>query len=164
MTPLRQTHLGFTATKSLTIINNGLPYKGLTSSQGKSTTQTIRPPSHVPTREPFVFRLPDELLLSIVELAIYDPGSRSQAECEECTTRDNDCVRVLSRVCHRLKRIAQPLLFRTLRFGYPIKIVPPSKPAIRLHRTLTENAELRQYCRYAISITSFVGLQRSYEI
>ena len=82
MIPLRQTRLGFTATKSLTIVKHGLSYEGSTSGQGKSTTQTIRLPPYVPTGESFVFRLPDELLLSIVELAICGPGSRSQAECE----------------------------------------------------------------------------------
>jgi hypothetical protein len=155
MTCLHQTYLGFTATKSLTIVGLELSCNASTTSQGRSTTPKIHPSSYLPTREAFLFRLPNELLLSIVEFAICDPCSRSQAECDESAPRDNACVAVLSRVCHRLTRIAQPLLFRTIRFKHRIEIVPPAIPVIKLHRTLTKNAELRQYCRYVAYVTSF---------
>jgi len=147
MTCLHQTYLGFTATKSLTIIGLELSCNTSTTRQGRSTTPKVHPSSYVPTREAFIFRLPDELLLSIVEFTICDPRSRSQAECDESAPRDNACVGVLSRVCHRLTRIAQPLLFRTIRFKHRVETVPPSIPVIKLHHTLTNNSELRQYCR-----------------
>ncbi|ORY10989.1 hypothetical protein BCR34DRAFT_601742 [Clohesyomyces aquaticus] len=54
---------------------------------------------------------------------------------------------MLSRVCQRLSRIAQPMLFHTIDFNSSISIVPPKKRVIQPHRALQQKPSLRQHCR-----------------
>jgi hypothetical protein len=132
MTLRRQTHLGPTCTKSLTVID-------LVPATRPRTLLSI------PATNNFIFQLPDELLVPIVELAASGPafGSRIQ----HTTTHNNDVVLRLSKVCHRLRRVVQPLLFRNIHVEWPNSTVPPSKRVIKLHRTLREREDLRQHCR-----------------
>jgi hypothetical protein len=137
MTLRRQTHLGSTCTKSLAIIDL-VPPSPLAGNKSHTLLS-------IPATKNFIFQLPDELLVPIVELAISGPSLRSRLP--QTNTRDNDILLIVSRVCHRLRRVAQPLLFRNIRIEYPNTMVPPSKSLMKLHRTLGERADLRQHCR-----------------
>lgn len=150
MAPTRQTHLGSTTTKSLTIIDLERP-----SGDGEDETTAARlyRVLNKPATRNFIFRLPDELLEQIVELAASSPGERFQWE--HATACDKSVVLILSRVCHRLKRIAQPILFRNITSESRSEMVPPSRPMIKFHRTLKENADLRQHCRQVFALMSF---------
>ncbi|EMD97558.1 hypothetical protein COCC4DRAFT_75024 [Bipolaris maydis ATCC 48331] len=93
-----------------------------------------------------IFKLPQELLVSIIELAVFELDS-SQG-CSDCSFRPNaKCAKALSRVCWRISRIAQPLLFHTISFDGTPSIVPPKKSAIRLHLALRQNPSLGRHCR-----------------
>jgi hypothetical protein len=133
----RQTHLGSTCTKSLTIVDL-TPPPPLTGN-GPHTLLSI------PATKNFIFQLPDELLVPIVKLAASGPSLRLRMP--QTNTRDNDVLLILSRVCHRLRCVAQPLLFRNIHIESPNKMVPPSKSVMKLHRTLGERTDLRQHCR-----------------
>jgi hypothetical protein len=141
-----QTHLGSTAAKLLTIVDpQGPPVWPWTIIQPKE--------AHI------LHKLPDELLLLIVKTSCYNhfPSEMSVwAECEGVIVYDTSCVMALSHVCHRFKRIAQPLLFSAVTLGLKEPMVPASIPALKLHRTLSERADLRQHCRWVIS--SFLSL------
>jgi hypothetical protein len=122
----RQTHLGSTATKLLTIVDlHGLP---------------VWPCTIVQPKEAYILhQLPDELLVLVIKWSCYDNAPSEYHPCarfEGVTAYDDDCVMALSRVCHRFKRISQPLLFSAIYFKYPDEIVPPSIPVLKLHRTL----------------------------
>lgn len=125
----RQTHLGSTVAGDLTIID------------------LERPSFDAQPKHAYILQLPDELLSSIVECASEDCVTHTTWMLEHATIYDPNCVRSLSLVCQRFRRLAQPLLFRSISFEYPYQIVPPSRSVIKLHRTLSEKAELRHYCR-----------------
>jgi hypothetical protein len=137
MVTLHQTHLGSTAAKLLTIVDlQGPPVWPWTIIQPKE--------AHI------LHKLPDELLLLIVELSCYDhaPSEFSiWTQCKGATVYHNNCVKVLSQVCHRFKRVAQPLLFSAVAFSLREPMVPSSITALKLHRTLRERSDLRQHCR-----------------
>jgi hypothetical protein len=139
MAARRQTHLGSTKTNSLTIVDL-LPPSSLPG-HGSSDIILSRPAT-----KNFIFQLSDELLLLIVELAVDGPGFRSQTYTS--TTCNNGILLVLSRVCSRLRRVSQQVLYRNICVRG--SMVPPSKPIIKLHRTLKERADLRQHCRCVI--------------
>jgi hypothetical protein len=130
----RQAHLGPTDLKALTIVEFIPPPHG--SSRGRD-------------RKTLIFQLPDELLVAIVEFAASEPDARSRAQ--HRTFCNNGTLLILSRICQRLRRIAQPLLYRDIcvmnQAAEPASVVPYSIPVIQLHRTLRNRADLRQHCR-----------------
>lgn len=138
MEALRQTHLGSTATKLLTIVDLQGPREW--------------PCTIVHPIEAYILHLlPDELLVLILKLSSYDtspPSPGVWTQFKDVTKYDSKCVMALSQVCHRFKRIAQPLLFSTISSSGTNPMVPPSMPVLRLHRTLRERADLRQHCRW----------------
>jgi hypothetical protein len=146
MITLHQRHLGSTAAKLLTIVDL----------QGPS----VWPWTIIQPKEAHILhKLPDELLLLIIKTSCYNhfPSEMSVwAQCEGVIVYDTSCVMELSHVCHRFKRIAQPLLFSTITLGLREPMVPASIPALKLHRTLSERVDLRQHCRWVIS--SFLSL------
>ncbi|KAF2848277.1 hypothetical protein T440DRAFT_175194 [Plenodomus tracheiphilus IPT5] len=150
MTDQLQLHLGCTSTKSLAIIRvappSSLLRNGPSSDQDNSTTRRSNTLSGAPTAKIFIFQLPDELLVPIVESAA-NSARNYPSRIRHKTTYDNTGLLILSQVCHRLSQIAQPLLFRNLRIEFPYSMVPPSLPVLRLHRTLRERPDLRQHCR-----------------
>lgn len=150
MTPRHQTHLGSTGTKCLTIVDfappSSLACNGPSSSKEKSTAEQSHILLNIPTTKTFLFQLPDELLMLIVELAASETGIRPRMQ--HTTICNNGMILVLSKVCKRLKRVAQELLYRDIRVESPM--VPPSVAVIKLHRTLRERTDLRQHCRYVI--------------
>jgi hypothetical protein len=155
MTRRHQTHLGPTDTKSLTIVDF-VPSSNVSSS---CKYKSIPEPSDIvlstTAMRNFLFQLPDELLLPIVELAAGGPGFESRVQLT--TIYNNGIVLKLSQVCKRLKRVAQPLLYRNIHVKKPM--APPSFPVIKLHRTLRERVDLRQHCRYVVLLGSSVVLR-----
>lgn len=142
MASKRQTHLGFAGNKCLTIID--LPLLSTASRAGSSVGEheSTKPTSS--TQRTLIFKLPDELLVAIVELAA---GSNGPHPTHFTMTYDKVAIKILSRVCHRLHRLAQPLLYHHICFGWRNKFVPPSVAVRKLHRTLKERPDLRQHCR-----------------
>lgn len=95
----------------------------------------------------FMLQLPDELLALIVEMAaIYDENNSSPQE-RHMAMCDKDAVLALSRVCHRLGRMAQPVLYRDIR---AVNVLPPSIRMRKLRRTFRDRPDLRQHCKYVI--------------
>jgi hypothetical protein len=138
MKNLHQTHLGSTATKLLTIVDlQGPPGWPWTIIQPKA--------AHI------LHKLPDELLVLIIKLSCYENSPSDfhrWARCEDVTAYGNSSVMALSQVCHRFKRIAQPLLFSAIILhDRDSQMVPSSMPVLKLHRTLKERVDLRQHCR-----------------
>jgi hypothetical protein len=127
---LRQIYLGSSAQNRLTIVD-----------LHKS----------IPTEEPFIFRLPDELLATVLELAtlnIKSPGWRS---CDCVVLCEYAAIKLLALICRRFNRIVLPLLYRTIRFNTVCQVAPPGKAVKALHSTLQNNTSLWQYCQ-ALSI------------
>ncbi|KAL5375075.1 hypothetical protein DPSP01_011491 [Paraphaeosphaeria sporulosa] len=61
---------------------------------------------------PTISSLPDELLATIIESAVFEAISIDRETCSECAVIPNNIVvKTLSLVSHRFCRIAQPLLF-----------------------------------------------------
>lgn len=108
-----------------------------------------------PTGPAFIFQLPDELIASIVQLAIFE--SFHPDGCPDCRFTPNaKCAKALSHVCRRISRIAQPMLFHTIKFQGTPSMVPPKKPVIRLYNILRQNPSLRQHCRrLSVSVSDF---------
>ena len=125
-----QTQLGSTTDGNLTIVD------------------LDRPRLDAQTKNSFLLRLPEELLALIVECASSDHGAHTHHMPKRMVAYNRDCVRSLCRVCHRIRRLAQQNLFQNVGFEYREQLVPPCESVCKLHRTLTENAELRRYCRY----------------
>lgn len=99
-----------------------------------------------PRGEAFIFRVPDELLVSILELASVSPDFWTW--CCDCHAMGKYAtMKQLARVCHRFNQCILPLLYRSIRFDYPHGIVPPTTAVRRLYRSLQNNASLRQYCQ-----------------
>lgn len=141
-----QMHLGPSRTNSLAIIELDPPLSlaGAESSYGihKGKNAQSRPPEDKRPTKNFLFQLPDEILAQIVELAIDE---------DDCQNRIKVChsrtARMLTKVCHRLRRLARPLLLRDIRIEYPHQVIPPSITVKNLHRTLRDRPHLRKYCR-----------------
>jgi hypothetical protein len=148
MTILRQTHLGSTDTKCLTIVYfvppSSLACNGFSSDKEKSTAEQSHMVPGIPAKKTFIFQLPDELLVLIVELAAGGPGVPSRVQ--YATIYNTGMILILSKVCQRLRRLAQQLLYRNIHIKKPM--VPPSVQVNKLHRTLREKMDLRQHCRY----------------
>ena len=104
--------------------------------------------------EAFIFRLPDENLTQIFHhTSSTSRGFAWTKLCSDCEwTRNHADIKVLLYVCRRFQRIAVPLLYHTIRFEYPHRVVSPSRSVERLHSKLRINPSLRQNCR-ALEIT-----------
>jgi hypothetical protein len=141
MISLRQTHLGSTCLKSLTIVD--LP--------------SHEPPSTKDTRT-LIFQLPDELLVRILEFAPREPDVWQHGP-----NYKNGMLLALSRVCQRLRRVAQQLLYRDIcvkkKITLPAPMVPPSIPTTKFHRTLRERVDLRRYCRRVLLLPYSCSVQ-----
>lgn len=139
----RQTRLGYrNSTKSLTLIDLSQASYYSNEPLGIPTNTTS---STTPTRS-YILNLPDELLLPIVKLACTSrkpdyPSHRHDP------VHDSGVVRVLSTVCKRMKRLAQPFLFKEIVFESPHTLVRPSMKVKKLHRTLKGRKDLRESCR-----------------
>jgi hypothetical protein len=141
----RQTHIGSKGAKSLIITDLELPYNPPTAGH-ETTNPTACALSPAHANKTSILQLPEEILVSVVRFATDKALNCSPLDCEPI---DKTCVKALSRVCHKLRRIAQPLLFRNVAFGWPPNsAVPPCLTVRKFHRTLKENPQLREHCRY----------------
>jgi hypothetical protein len=148
MTFQRQTHLGSTGTKYLTIVDfvppSSLAGNEFSSYREKSTTEQSHMVLGIPATKTFIFQLPDELLVPIVELAAGGPGVPSRVQ--HATIYNTDVILTLSKVCKRLRRLSQQLLYCNI--CVERSMVPPSVQISKLHRTLRERKDLRRHCMY----------------
>ena len=150
---LRQTHLGATSAKRLEILDLNISNTPRIGNGNKKQADRATPPDM--TKEPFIFRLPDELLSLVVRFAAF--GLPRWPGCTECVPDyygkpwDIKLIKTLSLVCSRIRDIAQPLLFHFIKFHYPNQMVPPTKAVVKLHRILKWNCSLWQRCR-ALSV------------
>jgi hypothetical protein len=138
----RQTHLGPCPNKFICIIDEELPRHPTERPSSDSSSF-----EGLPVAGPaFILGLPQELLIAIIELAIFrrcDPHG-----CPDCCKLPNaECAKALSRVCRRVSRIAQPMLFHNIKCDGPPSRVSPRNGVLRLHRSLQENPSLRKHCR-----------------
>lgn len=105
------------------------------------------------TNEAYIFRLPDELLMSIIEITSYDSPNRFQSHravqgCIKCgITCDYKYTTALSLVSRRFARIAQPFVFRAVGFGYRQEMVPASVGVRKLYHALRGNSSLRTHIK-----------------
>ena len=142
----RQLLLGPSLNKTLTIIDG----------------EPSPPRPQLPKLGPaFILRLPDELLVSITEFAVFEEYRLHG--CPYCRVRANTkAVKALSLVCQRFGKIAQPMLFHTITFEGTPSTVPPKSRVIRLHHTLQKNPTLRGHCRcLSISVNDFASTTTS---
>jgi hypothetical protein len=145
----RQIHLGPSGTNTLAIIDHestsSQTGKELAHGASRSMNAQSRCPSSDPPKKNFLFQLPDEILAQIIELAIIENDSEDRVlRRKVCHSR---LGRILTKVCHRLRRLARPLLLRDIRIEYPNQVVPPSISIKNLHRTLRDRPHLRKHCR-----------------
>jgi hypothetical protein len=100
-----------------------------------------------PDQEAFILRLPVEVLMMIVELAVS--GSRESfndhygvdRSCTECDLTYNKAnAKAACLVSRTFRDIAQPILFRVIDLRSP-------KAASRIRYTLLKNVHLRKHCR-----------------
>jgi hypothetical protein len=143
MGTFHQTHLGWTATKHLTIVDL----------QGPPVWPWI---IIQPNKAHILHKLPDELLLLILKLSCHKQRLRLYKgwhRLQSVPSYENNCVMTLSQVCQRFKRIAQPLLFTSIIICDDDAIVPPSMRALKLHRTLRERVDLRRHCRWVLYLS-----------
>ena len=140
----RQTHLGPSPNGILAIIDSEPVHHG--TDRERSSLERSSSESLPSTGYALMLGLPQELLIAIIELAIFRPCNPQG--CPDCKFAPNaDCAKALSRVCRRVSRIAQPMLFHTIDFEGAPWTVPPKKGVLLLHRTLKENPSLCQHCR-----------------
>lgn len=135
---LQQSTLGPNS-KSMLVVIGGKTHvlESPTPSNGKSS----------PTGKPAILELPDELLEHIVQNATS--LARSACSCAEHEpARSKACVKALSLVCQRINHIAQPLLYRKIKFEWPVSMAPPSAPVTKLHRSMMRNVSLRKHVRF----------------
>lgn len=130
MSCLRQSHLASSTEGTLSIAK---PKQGASDMLSSDRT--------------YILQIPDELLASIIQYASNANALRSKWELKDSRVYNKACMKLLSLVCHRFRRLAQPLLFHKIHFGHFDQVVPPSAAVIKLHRTMSENAWLRKYCR-----------------
>jgi hypothetical protein len=132
-----QCRLGASATRDLKITNRNGPVSV--------------PSSIIQPEEAYIFRLPDELLGAVVKFAHETCPSSScpklQSYPKWC---DNCCLRAVLRVCHRLRNLAEPLLYASITFEptqWQWQDAHPGRSILLLHRTLKHRPDLRRYCR-----------------
>jgi hypothetical protein len=146
----RQTHLGLSLKRDLTIID-----LALSDTVPERSSESPSPRSSFATGPTVIFRLPQELLVSIIELAVFEVDRPHG--CADCNFRPNaKCAKALSRVCWRISRIAQPMLFHTISFGGTPSTVPPKRSTIRVHLALRQNPSLRRHCRrFSLGVSDY---------
>ncbi|KAF1959600.1 hypothetical protein CC80DRAFT_532991 [Byssothecium circinans] len=155
----RQTHLGLSSDNTLTIID------------GRIRSVLVNP------GENYLLRLPDELLVDIVQLAICEERpqprwvsfvAKSEFECECEFTPNIQCAKTLSRLCHRLRNIVQPALYlsHTIHSPSPMEYnghLRPCVQTIKLRRRLEQDMCLAQICKvYKAELPVFLFEQRNY--
>ncbi len=106
---LQQSHLGPNSDKALTLVDAAILRAEAISSNPRRWT---------PTGEAFIFRLSNELLVSIVDYATAKKDTQCSCSKQELA-RDKTTVKGLNLVCQRIKAIAQPLLYRKIKFDWP---------------------------------------------
>ena len=155
----RQTHLGLSLQRGLTIVD-----LALSDTVPKRSSESPSPRSSFATGPTLIFKLPQELLVSIIELAVFEVN-RSHG-CFDCNFRPNaKCAKALSCVCWRISRIAQPMLFHTISFDGTPSTVPPKKSTIRVHLALRQNPSLRRYCRrFSLRVADYQQGPRDWSI
>jgi hypothetical protein len=148
---LRQTYLGSSAQNRLIILDH---HKSTPTEEAVTlaTIITCDRDNRIPTSstEAFIFRLPDELLAIILELATKNNTRYTSWRWWYCvyhTPSNYADIKALALVCCRFNRIALPLLYRVIRFRFPRHIVPSTKAVKTLHSTLQKYPSLSQYCR-----------------
>lgn len=122
------------------------------SDQGLLTIQDLRISDDRP-KEAFILRLPDELLVKILELAVLrtQPQYSSYERLYSITS-----IPSLAFTSKRFNRLVLPFLYHTIYFGWPAQIVPPTLEVRTLRRTLQRNPSLGQHCRdFLIHIPSY---------
>lgn len=87
----------------------------------------------------FIFKLPEEILSSILELAVTNVQA-SWRDRKPYSYRDTKC---LSLVCRRFNRITHPLFYHTIE----VEIGSSKSSTRKLHSTLQRNPWQRQYCK-----------------
>lgn len=102
-----------------------------------------------PRQDAFLLRLPDEILVTICDLATLDPDP-CEPVCEAEMPPLYEVIKALALVCHRFHQIALPLLYRTIRFDKPHLVVPPTNAVKSLNRSLQQNSSLRRHCRVLV--------------
>jgi hypothetical protein len=103
--------------------------------------------------EAFIFRLPEEILLRVLEFTTTHVDCWG-ALCYGCRhSRNYRGIKTLLCVCRSFHRIASPLLFHTLSFiSYRRQLVPPSRSVQRFHRQLKTDPSRGRHCR-ALAVT-----------
>ncbi|KAK4203478.1 hypothetical protein QBC40DRAFT_274841 [Triangularia verruculosa] len=86
-----------------------------------------------------ILELPDELLLEIFNPLFVPPSGTPSNK----TRRHHQDGAVLPKVCRRFHRLATSSVYTHLDVNFDTS----DSSAVLLHRTLSENAELRPYCR-----------------
>jgi hypothetical protein len=98
----------------------------------------------IPTGEAFIFRLPDEILLTIVEDATSRADTYGSLWRYGCANQvDYKAAESVALACHRLNRLATPTFYLIIDFGYPVNIVRPTRAVKSLHRILHQNPRSR---------------------
>jgi hypothetical protein len=110
--------------------------------------------------EPYILRLPDEIMHEIFAVASAPPEN-------EWRHKHYECAAALSTVCQRFHDIVRRLLYHSIRFEYPCTIAPPCIPTRRFHKTCKACPSLRAYVKVLkIHMRDIPKIQsvRSYEI
>ncbi|KAL5440067.1 hypothetical protein PMIN06_009757 [Paraphaeosphaeria minitans] len=93
---------------------------------------------------PTINSLPDELLVTVIESAVFEAISIDRETCSECARiPNNSLVKTLSLVSHRFCRIAQPYLFYAPRARHDgSDLSYPLNPLAKLRDTLESRKAL----------------------
>jgi hypothetical protein len=120
-----QLELEFSKTGNLTLV------------RPKDTVESINDGPEPPA-EPYILRLPDELLTNIFSLAM--------GPCRWYGSSYYSCGTSIISTCKRFQGVAQRLLYRTILFWNCCGLVPACRPARRFHTALKSNPLLGTYC------------------
>lgn len=91
----------------------------------------------------FIFKLPDEILSGILELAVTNVQP-SWRDCKPYTYRD---TKSLSLICRRFNRITNALLYHTIEVEIGSSKSSSKSSTRKLHATLQRNPWQRPYCK-----------------
>jgi hypothetical protein len=111
---------------------------------------------------PAISSLPDELLVTIVEFAVFEVIVTDRKTCPECAAIPNiGVVKILSQVSRRFCRIAQPYLFHAPRARhYGSKLTYSINSMSKLRETLKSQGEMCSRIRVLnIHITAHEDLE-----
>ncbi|KAF2814852.1 uncharacterized protein BDZ99DRAFT_549055 [Mytilinidion resinicola] len=122
-------------------------------------------PSTPESRDSPLLRLPNELLIEILTLAV----GRKDMALDDDQSKDHKTAWSLTLVCKRISGISYPLLYRTIDFMSPTleSLIPMSRAGRLLSRSLCANPELSAMCRELVvwipSIESGYSRDSDYE-